>query len=73
MQATVVVDRVTCPLCHTPAVMTTALESDANWTCAVCAQNWDAERLERVAVYAAYVATHPVRASNTASVPGKGR
>lgn len=49
----------TCPLCHTPAAAAAdALDADSDWTCAACGQGWSARQLERVASYAAYVATH---------------
>jgi hypothetical protein len=49
-----------CPLCHTVEATVTAeaLNAGANWRCANCGQMWSARRLEAVAAYAQYVATH---------------
>ena len=49
-----------CPLCHTveSAVTTEMLQAGAYWTCATCGHVWSAQRLETVAAYARYVASH---------------
>ena len=50
----------TCPLCHTVETLVTdeLLQAGADWTCARCGHVWNAQRLETVAGYAQYVATH---------------
>jgi|KBSSwiS6_1023812.scaffolds.fasta_scaffold90874_2 hypothetical protein len=58
-----------CPLCHTPEPRMTdvALKAGESWRCSVCDQQWSAQRLATVAVYAAFAARHdasrPARAS----------
>jgi len=50
----------TCPLCHTVHTALTAecLEAGAYWECATCGHTWSPRRLETVAAYEQYVATH---------------
>lgn len=50
-----------CPLCHTldRTITAEALQHDgATWNCVVCGQAWSMRRLEAVAAYAQYVASH---------------
>lgn len=51
----------TCLLCHTPAsgITVESLATGSTWKCERCGQLWDADRLERAAGYAEYVAAHP--------------
>jgi ribosomal protein L37AE/L43A len=48
----------TCPLCETthPSLTREALEAGAFWCCARCGQHWDAQRLQTVSGYLAWVA-----------------
>jgi predicted Zn finger-like uncharacterized protein len=50
----------TCPLCHTfdQTVTSDSLRMGGRWRCTRCGQTWDAERLEAVAAYAQFAATH---------------
>ena len=49
----------TCPLCHTSATLTeSAIETGSAWRCVRCGQHWDAARLAKVALYAAWTAEH---------------
>jgi hypothetical protein len=49
----------TCPLCHTaePTLSVSALDAGGDWTCKVCGQFWDAERLHTAAAYRALALT----------------
>lgn len=49
-----------CPLCHTltGAVTADSLRAGATWACTRCGQIWSATRLDAVAAYSAYAATH---------------
>jgi predicted Zn finger-like uncharacterized protein len=50
----------TCPLCHTldQTVTSDSLRTGGRWRCTRCGQAWDAARLEAVAAYAQFAATH---------------
>jgi len=50
----------TCPLCETthPSLTREALEAGASWYCVRCGQHWDAQRLQTVSGYRAWVARH---------------
>jgi transposase-like protein len=50
----------TCPLCHAVdhTVTPDSLRTGATWVCTRCGQAWSASRLEAVAAYAEYVASH---------------
>ncbi len=50
----------TCPLCHTfdQTVTSDSLRTGGRWRCTRCGQTWDAARLEAVAAYAQFAATH---------------
>jgi predicted Zn finger-like uncharacterized protein len=46
-----------CPLCQTSATLSDqAVAAGELWRCATCGQTWNAERLETVAAYEAWVA-----------------
>lgn len=49
-----------CPLCHTldQTVTVDSLRTGATWVCTRCGQTWSATRIETVAAYAHYIATH---------------
>lgn len=49
-----------CPLCHTVtgSVTSDSLRAGATWACTRCGQIWSATRLDAVAAYSAYVASH---------------
>lgn len=49
-----------CPLCHTldRTISAESLHAGATWNCTVCGQVWSMRRLETVAAYAQYVASH---------------
>jgi hypothetical protein len=49
-----------CPLCHTvdTTVTMAALHDGGSWRCVTCDQVWSERRLNAVAAYAQYAATH---------------
>jgi hypothetical protein len=49
-----------CPLCHTvdATISAESLRAGLTWTCTTCGQAWSARRLQAVAAYARYVASH---------------
>jgi hypothetical protein len=50
---------VTCPLCHTGAILTeVALSAGGAWCCVTCGAHWDSARVSTVTAYRAWVAEH---------------
>mgnify|MGYP003344605370 CR=1 FL=1 len=50
----------TCPMCHTvdSSLTQDLLDAGSYWHCVRCGQLWDANRLSRVAAYAAWARQH---------------